>query len=289
MRDILAQPRSLLSGRLRWVLIAIFVVIAPFVMKELELLTNFGLITQVNRALIFVALAQGLNIVVGLAGLLDLGYAAFFAIGAYTFGLLTWPSHDIEMPFYLAIWICAMVAALFGIIIGAPTLRLRGDYLAIVTLAFGEIIPALVVIWVISRHPSRQKVFVEDYNLTNGSQGLTPLGRPDFSPIEALFGLDDRTLYVGVNPTFWYFAIVITSMIVLFSAIRLNNSRLGRAWKAIREDETAADFMGVDPIRTKLAAFAIGASFSGLAGAVYASMLGAIFPNYSNFKSPSSS
>ncbi|GIK62283.1 MAG: ABC transporter ATP-binding protein [Chloroflexota bacterium] len=284
MRDILAQPRSMFSGRLRWVLIAIIVVIAPFAMKELELLTNFGLITQVNRALIFVALAQGLNIVVGLAGLLDLGYAAFFAIGAYTFGLLTWPSHDIEMSFFLAIWICALVAAVFGIIIGAPTLRLRGDYLAIVTLAFGEIIPALVRNLGDFTLTFRGRVLIEDYNLTNGSQGLTPLGRPDFSFLENLFGLDKGAFNVGVDPTFWYFAIVITSMIVLFSAIRLNNSRLGRAWKAIREDETAADFMGVDPIRTKLAAFAIGASFSGLAGAVYASMLGAIFPELFKFQ-----
>ncbi|KAB2866531.1 MAG: hypothetical protein F9K46_02090, partial [Anaerolineae bacterium] len=168
MRDILAHPRSMFSGWLRWVLIAIIVVIAPFVMKQLELLTNFGLITQVNRALIFVALAQGLNIVVGLAGLLDLGYAAFFAIGAYTFGLLTWPSHDIEMPFFLAIWICALVAALFGVIIGAPTLRLRGDYLAIVTLAFGEIIPALVRNLGDFTLTFRGRVLIEDYNLTNG-------------------------------------------------------------------------------------------------------------------------
>ncbi|MBI5931894.1 MAG: branched-chain amino acid ABC transporter permease [Chloroflexi bacterium] len=284
MRDILAQPRPVLLGRLRWVLVVIIVIIAPFVMKELEHLTNFGLITQVNRALIFVALAQGLNIVVGLAGLLDLGYAAFFAIGAYTFGLLTWPTHDIEMSFFLAIWVCALVAALFGIIIGAPTLRLRGDYLAIVTLAFGEIIPSLVRNLGDFTFTYHGKEYIKDYNLTNGSQGLTPLGRPDFSFFERLFGLDHGALNVGVKPTFWYFAIVITSMIVLFAATRLNNSRLGRAWKAIREDETAADFMGVDPIRTKLAAFAIGASFSGLAGAVYASMLGAIFPELFRFQ-----
>jgi branched-chain amino acid transport system permease protein len=284
MLDNLTQGQSVALKQLRWLIIGVVVIIAPFIMKELELLTNFGLITQVNRALIFVALAQGLNIVVGLAGLLDLGYAAFFAIGAYTFGLLTWPTHDIEMPFFIAIWICAAVAAGFGVIIGAPTLRLRGDYLAIVTLAFGEIIPALVRNLGDFTFTFRGRVFIEDYNLTNGSQGLTPLGKPNFSFFESLFGLDEGALRVAVNPTFWYYAIVLTSILVLFAAIRLNNSRLGRAWKAIREDETAADFMGVDPIRTKLLAFAIGASFSGLAGAVYASMLGAIFPELFRFQ-----
>jgi len=267
------------------IVIALFVIVfAPIIIKQIELITNFGLLTQINRALIYVVLALGLNIVVGFAGLLDLGYAAFFAIGAYTFGLLTWPTHEIGTPFFIALWVCAAVAAVFGILIGTPTLRLRGDYLAIVTLAFGEIIPTAV------RNMSNVTIrigpwtLLDGFNMTNGSQGLVPLGKPDFGWFEQIFHLEPGTLRVGVDPTFWYFVIVMMAVLVLFVARRLEDSRLGRAWKAIREDETAADFMGVDPIRTKLLAFALGASFSGLAGVVFASMLGAIFPDLFRFQ-----
>ncbi len=337
------------------VIVGVIAIGAPFVLRELEQLNDTALLTQVNRALIFVVLAQGLNIVVGFTGLLDLGYAAFFAIGAYAYGLLTWPKHDIGLSFFLAIWVCMGAAAAFGMIIGTPTLRLRGDYLAIVTLAFGEIIPALVrnlgdfsfsfrpvhyiniiaflaglaaigtflnllvgfvvvnregeaitaqqrlrtlgrvavlvavtaIAGAIASDPDVNEasyVIIEELELTGGSQGMTPLDKPNFSLVERTLNLEEDSLKVGVNPTFWYFAIIITAGIVLFAARQLDDSRLGRAWKAIREDETAADFMGVDPIRTKLLAFAIGASFSGLAGAVYASMLGAIFPELFKFQ-----
>lgn len=281
------QMAELWSGLPRWAqaaLIIFLIVLVPLAADSLERLTNFALLTQINRALIFVVLALGLNVVVGFAGLLDLGYAAFFAIGAYTFGFLTWPTHDIEASFFIAIWVCAAVAALFGILVGTPTLRLRGDYLAIVTLAFGEIIPTVV------RNLDDLTIrigpwtLVEKLNLTNGSQGMTPLGKPDFGFIESVFQMNPEALRIGVNADFWYFAIVITAVLVLFASRRLDDSRLGRAWKAIRENETAADFMGVDPIRTKLLAFAIGASFSGLAGAVFASMLGAIFPELFRFQ-----
>jgi branched-chain amino acid transport system permease protein len=272
----IAQSWSRLPRFAQWVLIVIGIFLVPFVIGVFENWTNFGLLTQINRALIYVVLALGLNIVVGFSGLLDLGYAAFFAIGAYTFGVLTWPSHGIEGSFFVVIWICAAVAAFFGILVGTPTLRLRGDYLAIVTLAFGEIIPTVV------RNLKE---------ITNGSQGMTPLGKPNFGFFEApvnfierVFGLQPVPLTVGVDPHFWFYVIVIMAVLVLFTSVRLDNSRLGRAWKAIREDETAADFMGVDPIRTKLLAFAIGASFSGLAGAVFASMLGAIFPELFRFQ-----
>lgn len=259
-----------------WAQLLIGLVLAatvPFILRQIEIQTNFGLITSVNRALIYVILALGLNIVVGFAGLLDLGYAAFFAIGAYIFGLLTWPNHGIEMNFFLAIWVCAAVAALFGVMIGAPTLRLRGDYLAIVTLAFGEIIPVLVRNLGDVTIKIGSWVLVEDLNITNGTQGMNPLGRPNFAWVERLFGLEVDSLGVTSNPTFWYFIIVLVVLLVLFASARLEDSRIGRAWKAIREDETAADFMGIDPVATKLAAFAIGASFSGLAGAVFASMI----------------
>jgi branched-chain amino acid transport system permease protein len=260
------------------------IVAAPFLIKIVELETNFALLSQVNRALLFVVLALGLNIVVGFAGLLDLGYAAFFAIGAYTFGVLTWPNMGIEISFFLAIWVCAVVAAIFGILVGAPTLRLRGDYLAIVTLAFGEIIPIMV------RNLDEITIsifgldIITDFNLTNGPQGMNPLGRPQFSLVERILNLEDGTLAIGFSQRFWYYAIIVLAVLVLFSAHRLEHSRLGRAWKAIREDETAADFMGVDPIRTKLLAFALGASFSGLAGVIFASMLGAIFPELFRFQ-----
>jgi branched-chain amino acid transport system permease protein len=274
-QDIAARINRIWSALPRWlqiVIILALILLVPVVTDVIEHQTNFGLLTQINRALIYVVLALGLNIVVGFAGLLDLGYAAFFAIGAYTFGMLTWPTHNIDASFFIAIWLCPAVAALFGILVGAPTLRLRGDYLAIVTLAFGEIIPTTV------RNLR---------SLTNGSQGMTPLGKPNFSvfegPLKSL-GLQPGNLTVGVDPHFWFYAIVVAAGLVLFTARRLDNSRLGRAWKAIREDQTAADFMGVDPVRTKLLAFAIGASFSGLAGAVYASMLGAIFPDWFRFQ-----
>jgi branched-chain amino acid transport system permease protein len=264
--------------------VAAMVSVAPFIIREIEKETNFALLSQVNRALLFVVLALGLNIVVGFAGLLDLGYAAFFAIGAYTFGILTWPNIGIELSFFLAIWVCAVVAAIFGIFIGAPTLRLRGDYLAIVTLAFGEIIPIMV------RNLDEITIsifgwnIITDFNLTNGPQGMNPLGRPQFSLIERILGLEDGKLAIGFSQRFWYYAIIVLAVLVLFSAYRLEHSRLGRAWKAIREDETAADFMGVDPIRTKLQAFALGASFSGLAGVIFASMLQAIFPELFRFQ-----
>jgi len=255
--------------RARWLIFAFLVVVLPLGTYPIERATNFGLLTQINRALIFVVLALGLNIVVGFAGLLDLGYAAFFAIGAYAFGILTWPPHGIELTFLLAIWLCAGVASIFGIIVGSPTLRLRGDYLAIVTLAFGEIIPTA------ARNLR---------GITNGSQGMVPLGKPNWGVIEAVFRLEPGRLAVGVDPNFWYYVIVLLVVLVLFASLRLDKSRLGRAWKAIREDETAADFMGVDPIRTKLLAFSIGASFSGLAGAVFASMLGFISPDQFRFQ-----
>ncbi|HEX2622411.1 MAG TPA: branched-chain amino acid ABC transporter permease [Phototrophicaceae bacterium] len=274
--------RLSLPAQIALVLISIAAV--PFITDFLEGITGFGLLTQVNRALIYVVLALGLNVVVGFAGLLDLGYAAFFAIGAYAFGVLTWPTLHLNTSFFIAIWICAAIAALFGVFVGAPTLRLRGDYLAIVTLAFGEIIPTLV------RNLDNVTIrignwtLIEKFNLTNGPLGMNPLGRPDFSLLERALNLESGRLAVAVNPNFWYVVIVMLVALVLFASRRLEDSRIGRAWKAIREDETAAEFMGVNVVRAKLLAFGIGASFSGLAGAVFASMLGAIFPDLFRFQ-----
>jgi len=229
-------------------------------------------LNDVTDVLVLVILALGLNIVVGYAGLLDFGYAAFFAIGAYTAGILTWPVHGLEWSFWIVIWAAVIVAALFGIVIGTPTLRLRGDYLAIVTLAFGEIVPVVI------RNLGSLTIqigpwkLLDKWNLTNGVQGLNPVGRPWIGNYE--FGFD---------PTPWYFLILLIGALVIFTNVRLQNSRLGRAWMALREDETAADCMGVNPITTKLLAFALGASFSGFSGAFFAAKLQAIFPELFKF------
>lgn len=265
-------------------LVLAFIIIVPIISNEASRITGFGLLTQINRALIYVALALGLNIVVGYAGLLNLGYAAFFAIGAYVFGVLTWPTHRIEMSFFIAIWVCAGITALFGILIATPTLRLRGDYLAIVTLAFGEIVPTLVRNLDDVTIRIGSWTLVENFNLTNGPLGMNPLGKPDFTLIEQVGNLPPGSLAVGVNANFWYFAIVILVGFVLFASRRLEDSRIGRSWKAIREDETAAEFMGVNVVRSKLLAFGIGAAFSGMVGAVFASMLGLIVPDQFRFQ-----
>ncbi|HEY7491276.1 MAG TPA: branched-chain amino acid ABC transporter permease, partial [Candidatus Tectomicrobia bacterium] len=241
----------------------------PFV----DLACRLQLLNAVTDAAVFVILALGLNIVVGYAGLLDLGYAAFFAIGAYTTGILTWPPHGLELNFWWAMWLSVPVAAFFGVLIGAPTLRVRGDYLAIITLAFGEIVPiACRNLWHIDVGIGGWTL-VRDFNLTNGPQGLNPVGRP------RLFGYE-----FGFDPLPWYFLVLAVGALVIFAKARLEHSRLGRAWMAVREDEVAADCMGVDPVKTKLLAFALGASFSGLAGAVYAAKLQAIFPELFRFQ-----
>ncbi len=218
---------------------------------------------SMNPILIFTILALGLNIVVGFAGLLDLGYAAFFAIGGYTAAFLTSPSSP--LPFRTDFWIALaaswLVAAVCGLILGAPTLRLRGDYLAIVTLAFGEIVP---------------RVFLNLESLTRGSKGMNPVGRPHI-PWPGEGGIVQRELF-ATDQTLWYYLIFIIGAISVFIILRLRDSRLGRAWMAMREDEVAAASMGIDPVRTKLLAFALGASFSGFAGSLFASMLQFIDP-----------
>lgn len=241
----------------------------PFVDQALGLQTLYA----VTDAAVFVVLALGLNIVVGYAGLLDLGYAAFFAIGAYTTGILTWPPHGLEWNFWIVMWIGVAIAAGFGVLIGGPSIRARGDYLAIITLAFGEVIPiAFRNLWNLDIRIG-DWVLVENFNLTNGPQGLNPVGRPHILGFE-----------FGFNPLPWYFLILLIGAMVIFASHRLENSRLGRAWIAIREDETAATCMGIDPVKTKLLAFALGASFSGFAGAFYAAKLQAIFPELFRFQ-----
>ncbi len=271
-------------------LLALLIVAFPFVDK----LTSLRWTAQIIFALIFVILGLGLNIVVGYAGLLDLGYAAFFAIGAYTTGILSSPQHGIYMNFWLVIWIAAGMAAIWGFMLGAPTLPLRGDYLAIVTLGFGEIVPVLFknlidvtikepfTCWILpgiinlfgAKTTMACITLLEHEDLTAGEKGISPIGRP-YLPFIGEFKSSD--------PIPWYFLIICIIILSVFIIRRLRDSRLGRSWMAIREDELAAAQMGIDPVKTKLAAFAMGATFSGFAGAFYAAYIAGIFPSVFDF------
>lgn len=208
---------------------------------------------------IFVLLALGLNIVVGLSGLLDLGYAAFFAIGAYAYALAASPFTHIDIPFWPMLIAGAAVAAVFGILLGAPTLRLRGDYLAIVTLGFGEIVPITIL---------------NSSKYTEGPNGIGGISPP------SLFGTSFPT--TG-NPWPFYLTMLVLICLSMILIYRLQESRLGRAWMAIREDELAAAANGVNTVVTKLLAFALGASTAGLAGVFIASKLQTVTPNLFRF------
>jgi len=234
-------------------------------------------------AMLYVMLALGLNVVVGFAGLLDLGYIAFYAIGAYMAALLTSPHLTTQFAWIAAafpnglhvpIWIIAplamALAALFGIILGAPTLRLRGDYLAIVTLGFGEIV----------------RIFMNNLdrplNITNGPQGITGVapakfGGFDFSVTHTLFGFQFNGVYQ------YYYLFLACALFVIWVCTRLQHSRIGRAWGAIREDEIAAKAMGINTRNIKLLAFAMGASFGGLSGAMFGAFQGFVSPESFTF------
>lgn len=236
----------------------------PFVDTWLGL----GRLGSLGPMLIYVILAMGLNVVVGYAGLLDLGYAAFFAIGAYTMAFLTSPSSvfvqrgyvpEALQRFWPALAISWGVAALFGILLGAPTLRLRGDYLAIVTLGFGEIVP---------------NFFLNAKGITGGTSGINPIGMP---PSFTIFG--HTFSFTPTDQRNWYWLILAIAVLSFFMIRRFYDSRLGRTWAAVREDEIAAASMGVHLVKTKLAAFAIGASFAGFAGSVYASYFQYVHPD----------
>jgi ABC-type branched-subunit amino acid transport system permease subunit len=211
---------------------------------------------------VFVLLALGLNVVVGLAGLLDLGYAAFFAIGAYTWAYAASGFTGLDLPFWPMLLVGAGVAAIFGVLLGAPTLRLRGDYLAIVTLGFGEIVPV---------------VFLNADKYTNGTNGITGVSQP------SLYGLLGISGFGFTNPWLYYLTIVGIITIAIIFLYRLQDSRLGRAWVAIREDELAAASMGINTVTTKLLGFAIGASTAGLAGVFYTSKLATVTPDQFGF------
>jgi branched-chain amino acid transport system permease protein len=244
-RELARNPRA------RVALVALVAIALPFVGNN-GAFTNF-----LADAGAFVLLALGLNIVVGFAGLLDLGYAAFFAIGSYSFAMLASPQFGIHLPFWVLLFVASGIAALFGILLGAPTLRLRGDYLAIVTLGFGEIVP---------------QTFLNLSQWTGGPNGIGSLDQPTIGAYR-----------FGFNALPYYFMVLGLIAFAVWVASNLRNSRLGRAWMAIREDELAAAHMGINTTTTKLAAFAMGASFSGLAGCALASKLQLVSPDQFGF------
>jgi branched-chain amino acid transport system permease protein len=280
------------------VTVIVLVVLYPYYVGDMFEVPIFGDFPTVNTAvsmLIFVMMALGLNMVVGYAGLLDLGYVAFYAVGAYTAAWFASPqfsSHKFHFGavgvnpnatgFHVSIWVVLAVAAIFtaiiGVLIGLPTLRLRGDYLAIVTLGFGEIMPQIAV--------NGDNLFNTGFNLTNGPQGINPIDPPGFGSALGAIGLPDSYVSPG-SDAFWFFdnelrlhfwTALVLVLFTVFCSVRLRDSRLGRAWIAIREDETAAAAMGVPLMRTKTWAYAAGAFFGGIAGAYYASFKGATFP-----------
>ena len=221
--------------------------------------TSFGnsWVRMLDFALLYIMLALGLNIVVGFAGLLDLGYIAFYAVGAYLYALLASPHFGLHWPVWAILPRGALVAGVFGALLGAPTLRLRGDYLAIVTLGFGEIV----------------RIFLNNLNtpvnITNGPKGISSIdpisiaGQPLSRGIE-IFGVNIHGLY------FYYYLFAALALVIVIVTLRLEDSRLGRAWVAIREDEIAAKACGINTRNVKLLAFSLGASFGGVAGGLFA-------------------
>jgi branched-chain amino acid transport system permease protein len=283
-----------------WIPVAIVVTLAvlyPFYIDSLP--TNIPIIVQFPplhdtvTILVFVMMAVGLNIVVGYAGLLDLGYVAFYAIGAYTAGWLASGQFQqvhfsfgaigvqsnaggIHISIWLVLLIAAIVTAVGGILIGLPTLRLRGDYLAIVTLGFGEIIPQFV----------RNADDLHGFNLSGGTFGINPIDQLGFgNRLHDAVGLPvTYNAYFPPTPDrLFYWTILALLLFTLFCSMRLRDSRLGRAWIAIREDETAAGAMGVPLMRTKTWSYAGGAFFGGIAGAYIATFNSGAFPTQFDF------
>jgi branched-chain amino acid transport system permease protein len=243
----------------------------------------------INQALIWTMCALGLNVVVGYAGLLDLGYVAFWAIGSYVAGWLAssffntlninilgnpapFTKGGIHINFWFLLVAGAAVCAVFGILIGAPTLRLRSDYLAIVTLGFGEIIPQIFT----------NGDNLGGFNLSNGNKGITPVDQIQGVGVSSSYGFQWRSLGPSDNLSRYAILVLLTAVIV-FISLRLRVGRLGRAWLAIREDELAASAMGVPLMRTKLAAYGVGALAGGIAGVAYSVQIGGVLPNAFDF------
>jgi branched-chain amino acid transport system permease protein len=254
----------------------------PFVQDLVRGQLSFLPIPNTNALIVmtyYAVLALGLNIVVGFAGLLDLGYVAFFVFGAYTTAFLASPiPFGFHFPWWIVVFIAVAVAALWGVLLGAPTLKLRGDYLAIVTLGFGEIVPAVVRNLDNVNITILGFVIVKDFNLTGGPIGINPVDPP---MIPLPWG--GSLVFSNNSPQFSLYLALAILVGVFFVTRRLRDSRLGRAWMAVREDETAAEAMGINTVSTKLLAFALGASFSGFVGAFVGAYQTAIFPETFKF------
>ncbi len=245
-----------------FVMLAVVLLFLPFIV---DALLGRGWVRIADFALLYIMLALGLNIVVGYAGLLDLGYIAFFAVGAYTYALLGSPQFGLHWPFWVVLPLSGLLACVFGVLLGAPTLRLRGDYLAIVTLGFGEII----------------RIFLNNLNapinITNGPQGISAidpirLGEFSLNSTHELFWISFPAVHLH------YYLFLAITVLVMFASHRLQNSRIGRAWMAVREDEVAATAMGINTRNVKLLAFAMGATFGGLSGGLFAGFQGFVSP-----------
>jgi branched-chain amino acid transport system permease protein len=247
-------------------------------------------VSAVNEAVLWVVFALGLNVVVGYAGLLDLGYVAFWALGGYFAGWTMSPFFDavnvnvlghaqpgltggIHVNFWLVLPLAGLYCALWGIIIGAPTLRLKSDYLALVTLGFGEIIPQIF----------RNGEHFGPWNISNGDKGITPIDQIPTWPFSYIPGVPSE---LGVLPTdlpFKFVVYCLLAALMMFISLRIREGRLGRAWLAIREDELAASMMGVPLMRTKLAAYAVGAFAGGLGGVAFATHVNGVLSDRFTF------
>jgi branched-chain amino acid transport system permease protein len=278
------------------ILVFIVAVAYPYYLSSLPsgnvpLIYSFPSVRSAVTIIVFTMMAVGLNVVVGYCGLLDLGYVAFYAIGAYTAGWLasgqfqqvkfhfgsvgvTHDARGIHISIWLVLILAALLTALGGILIGLPTLRLRGDYLAIVTLGFGEIIPQFV----------RNADSLHGFDLTHGTFGISPIDSPGFgNSLHKSVGLPTAYSQQFNADRLFYWTAILLLILTIVSCIQLRDSRLGRAWIAIREDETAAGAMGIPLMRTKTWAYAIGAFFGGAAGAYIATFNAGAFPSQFSF------
>jgi len=261
----LAAARDAVAGALgrapRWMLL---VPLAAFALAYPALTNRYAQDVAIN-VLVYICLGLGLNVVVGLCGLLDLGYIAFYGVGAYTYALL---SVHYSLPFWVCLPICALFAAIAGCLIGYPTLRMRGDYLAIVTLGFGEIVRIVLNNWM---------------QLTGGPNGILGIKSPGvYLPTFADGSLSFEYLAIR-KLEYLYYIILALAVFTIIAVYRINFSRIGRAFEAIREDETAAELMGVDTFRFKLLAYGLGAVFGGLAGAFFAARMRFVSPESFTF------
>ncbi|MDX6664870.1 MAG: branched-chain amino acid transport system permease protein, partial [Solirubrobacteraceae bacterium] len=276
IRTLISDMRARLpswSGKAFAAAMIVFAALLPFALNE-----TGTLLFNCTLSMAYIVMALGLNTVVGFAGLLDLGYVAFFALGAYTTGWFSsgfYANADvhvgvgkylsalpgIHLNWLIVVLLAAIICAIAGVLIGLPTLRLRGDYIAIVTLAFGEIIRVFAI------NGDSIHLFGANYPLTAGRQGITPIDQLELPFLDPFNQLHLRP---------WYWTAFVLMLIVLFINIRVRDSRIGRAWIAIREDEVAAASMGVPLVKTKLMSYSVGAAFGGMAGAFLGAFLNTV-------------